>query len=1322
MAKVDTSIAPYFDDYDENKKFYRILYKPGIAVQARELTQMQTMLQKQIDRFGSHIFEQGAQVLPGSREGVKYINNNKFIKLPKTAQGASTEAALRQYWLGKEIISTDQGTNNLGAVGVKAKVVGVRGADSLDEVRLYLQVVEQVGSVEHYVPGQAVTTIDPTGGIDVYTGVIVDSNTAIGYISSLRIERGVYFFDGNFVLVDEQELFLVPDNTEDQAAWSKDPTTRAGLRINESIVTSDDDESLLDNATGSPNFAAPGADRLAIEAVAEQVPLNDESDDFVTLLTVVNGEVRYRVVNTELSVLEDTFARRTFDESGDYTVLPFRAIVRDFLREGINNGVHAEEEYHFFSESEARRVSVEKFGFDEPGSAALHPNVPSVYVPGPSYEAFLEAARSKLSIKIDPGKAYVRGYEIEKISTSIIDLDRARTLEFRDNEIVFTPLGTYMFVEDPIGTPSFESYGTINLYSERVVGIAEPSSDSLIGTAKTLSAELYLGAPGTSGAVYRIYVFDVNILPGKGIDTVKSFWSNSPTFVGNIVLEPQRLIGSVYTDGTPNTIKGRGTSWRNDETQRIVAGDIVQVGLGNSFQQFFVNSNPSNDLVLPVSEAAPSVVDGSVIQIMRGRIYGTDDSTSLVYKLPDDIIYSIRGGSKNEPNFGDIQTSYISRRVTGDNALFVNIINNPNKLINATVNGTNEQFENFSTSDYTVIDTGTGKWMEVRPNLTPGTAPAFTIPEDVAIVDPAGSDLTVYVGPTAVGGGPDGDLYVIASIRRTGGAAAQERAKNLVDNGFDTNGNYFGPVKVTSVDSSDINEIYLNHADVLRVTRIVESPNFNTDPSDKEDLPLGHKDITGAYVLDNGQRDYFYDFGSVKLKPGSVRPKGRVRVEYEYFQHTSGVGNYFSVDSYPFRGSDPKMFYEEIPIFLSSTGDEYDLADCIDFRPVLGSVAGNGNTVFSVIFEPPKEIMQLDYHFYEARRDKLYLDRSGEFRIKSGEPAAYPLQPQEPATGMTIYNLILRPYTASPEDCVLEFVDNRRYTMKDIGKLEARIKNLEFYTSLTLLEKDTTDLAIPDALGNDKFKNGFLVDNFTSFASSDTRSADYKCTIHEERRELRPLIQRRNLGLFEKNLLITNTVQREDARAAAHYQKTGDVYTLPYEEVVMLEQLNATKVSNINPFQVFTFVGSVKLTPSSDEWKDDTFLPPLEILDSGQYDAVNNHFSQTGGTQVSWGASINNWTGISTTKTDTGKEILLQLGRSDLLQEIRGNKQGSEEEQKENKQKGKGNKGSKGNSTQSGPGKTRPARENSDGSRNKSGGDTGRRGRRKSKRSRKKRN
>jgi len=61
------NVDPYYDDYSEDKNFHRILFKPGFAVQARELTQLQTILQDQVSRHGYHTFKEGSEVAGGGQ-------------------------------------------------------------------------------------------------------------------------------------------------------------------------------------------------------------------------------------------------------------------------------------------------------------------------------------------------------------------------------------------------------------------------------------------------------------------------------------------------------------------------------------------------------------------------------------------------------------------------------------------------------------------------------------------------------------------------------------------------------------------------------------------------------------------------------------------------------------------------------------------------------------------------------------------------------------------------------------------------------------------------------------------------------------------------------------------------------------------------------------------------------------------------------------------------------------------------------------------------------------------------------------------------------
>ena len=80
----DLNISPYYDDFDPSNDFYKVLFKPGFPVQARELTNSQSILQNQIEKFGDHIFKEGSVVIPGSPS---YDGNYHAVKINSTQFG-----------------------------------------------------------------------------------------------------------------------------------------------------------------------------------------------------------------------------------------------------------------------------------------------------------------------------------------------------------------------------------------------------------------------------------------------------------------------------------------------------------------------------------------------------------------------------------------------------------------------------------------------------------------------------------------------------------------------------------------------------------------------------------------------------------------------------------------------------------------------------------------------------------------------------------------------------------------------------------------------------------------------------------------------------------------------------------------------------------------------------------------------------------------------------------------------------------------------------------------------------------------------------------
>ena len=147
--------------------------------------------------------------------------------------------------------------------------------------------------------------------------------------------------------------------------------------------------------------------------------------------------------------------------------------------------------------------------------------------------------------------------------------------------------------------------------------------------------------------------------------------------------------------------------------------------------------------------------------------------------------------------------------------------------------------------------------------------------------------------------------------------------------------------------------------------------------------------------------------------------------------------------------------------------------------------------------------------------------------------------------------------------------------MRDIGSLEKRISNLEYYTSLSLLEKDTKSTAIKDATtGLDRFKNGFVVDDFTGHGVGDVKSPDYNVAVDKQNRTLRPAHFTDSLTIIEN---ISNTTQR----STRGYTKTGDLLTLPYTQATLVSNPNATRSVDVNPYKIGAYKVEVNLFPES---------------------------------------------------------------------------------------------------------------------------------------------
>ena len=157
--------------------------------------------------------------------------------------------------------------------------------------------------------------------------------------------------------------------------------------------------------------------------------------------------------------------------------------------------------------------------------------------------------------------------------------------------------------------------------------------------------------------------------------------------------------------------------------------------------------------------------------------------------------------------------------------------------------------------------------------------------------------------------------------------------------------------------------------------------------------------------------------------------------------------------------------------------------------------------------------------------------------------------------------------------------------MRDIGRIQRRVENVEYYTQLSLLESDAKSMQIQDADGFDRFKNGIIVDNFTGHGVGEVSSNDYKNSMDIAKGQLRPAFHQNNINLIESDSALANSDAMTDAiRTTNGYQRTGDLITLPYTEVDLINQDFASTTVNLNPYDTHDFVGNITLSPDQDEW------------------------------------------------------------------------------------------------------------------------------------------
>jgi len=1213
---VNINVSPYFDDFNETKNFMRVLFKPGVAVQARELTQSQTILQNQIKKVGDYLFSDGDKVT-GPKPSVNL--DARTIRL-KTSDSRNVPITLSNY------LNTYVRAENSEVIGYvefiyeaddpvvgdpPSLVITLKRFNTIndgmfdEETELYFY-TDYTAALNLETPNYTAITVaditkNATSTTKQYSTTVILTNPStiievgdllvhpslakkvyvtqivnpleliiseapdvtiggenISYVkkavcptSILTQDSAVFYKYGFFVTSTIQKV--VPDKN---TAY---PTRLIAFLSDQQVITSEDDPTLLDPALGSSNYFASGADRLKVDLNLSSLELNADfkpnvKEDLVPLLNFNKGEIEYLKELTNDSVLEQKLAERTFDESGSYVVDNFKITPVNGL------------------ESDAT-----------------------------------------MTFKVSAGKAYVGGYPVVTVGPTEITVPKSATTETKTSYNINTTQSNYFKVSNVlyslIPPQTFTaSRNFLELHNTR----KPTAANTRIGTIafKSLEYDSSLGTDTQHKLYFEFYS------PATEAPPTWSAWStkykipaDEGQYVANVLFTNNSLLGNFGPASTayyglfrePDTAgvaywwnvwnnNGRDVAKLKETFALFVKGtsttDAARILTNSKSYLEVINNSPFYDGFLDVTKIK-SIVGVSNELTSQGtsatystpffysdisdpngfesngvtKIFDPNPAQRLVYPIGKDFVKTVQ----------NIKTEYI-KVIT--NAIFSS----------GVYSRTLSLPESFALGDGTIPASTARSHFTIlvksgaTANIKLG---AFNFERGSVVVAGSAATVTINVGDSGFNGLADISLRIQNDDTQIRTKARVKNAAKILN------------IKVADLaysmgiaDIIDYKGIFpitpsryrgaWNSSNSYTYNDIVtygELPYTALIPSSNVSVAYGNawsaiqRENSGNFSLDIGQRDEIYDHGTVKYIGPTADLPGNVIITFDYFTH-SGEGP-LTVDSYP------ASLYGSIPTYTSVTdSNKFALRDCIDFRPRRKNDEDYQNFDTAVI--PTSTVTtEVDVTYYLGRMDRIYVTNNlqnyaspyNKFYVETGVDSTNVGVIEEYSSDLTklsIATLQIPPYCVSAFEVIIRYDDNKRYTMKDIGKIDKLTIKLDKAVKLHSVEIAQIKSIITNDNGESLLKSGILVETFASTDKADLASGYFTSVINKNQRTCYP-----GSDVYNVDLELLN-----DTDVAIF----NDIITKKYVEEVFVAQLEANSLVNPNPGAVNDGRGRSKLS------------------------------------------------------------------------------------------------------------------------------------------------
>lgn len=958
---INFNTGPYYDDFDVEKNFYKVLYKPGYAVQARELNQMQSIQQNQTAAMANHLFKKNSMVIPG---GVSLNNQADIVFF-----GSSTQVSDLSTLVGKTITNAPafDFTDDATLDGyITAVVLGYRAADAVNGVpgALYVRYVK-TNTADNRSKFNTSEVLQTVEGAPVEFTTDADFESGLGKVAT--VASGVFYTTDLFVDTVDQSIIVETDANLSTNCF-------IGLQVVESIVTSSDDESLLDNANGAPNQYAPGADRYKVELVLTRVDdlQNVDIDKFIVMMTIENNVITYINDKTQYSEIMKMLARRTYDANGNFVVEGLKPFVNEsdndeYVVANITNG------RCYVGGYEYDQLVDEPILVRKPRANVNTQTISSVSKFATGLTEFFVAGGDILNelplenslvqfVNASPRKVIFAATDAND-STDVITITNHKFVT--GNQVTYSNGGGTSIGNLTSGNKYFVhrlSANTIkltNTYAHAIAGTNFVDLDTggagtdhtlekvvdIVGTGVFKSIQFFSGSAGTND-IYKAYFDWVILNEGYTVEDFGGFRVVSPT--------PSNQGGAILHEVKIKT-----------QTGLFASGDSVSSTTVADLRATVFDVNNVTILYL-IKDSTYDIPNTEVI-VKTGTSTTAVTRSFFVSNYADGEIPMIKVDNSTIKHISNMQYAVVRRRE------FLPTSSHRSEYWD--VENVDETYENFSTSDFYAYNVTTGQFIELTPSIafvqnsgtrflidldtnatydgdtiwiytTINKAAASPIPKEAAeatieIKDPSRTYMALgHAGVTSI-------VKVV-----DGGRVAVEfdgtNDKVQLNNHGLVNGQIIYFASLTNITSLSINTAYyvINRTDndfevstssggsKVNFTEsgtgtgvMLPPPNINTGV-----------DITTRFNLSS--EDYAYVSGTslIKIRKNVASPIGRIAVKYSYLQYTD-AGDFASVDSYGtwdntdgIGGEADLGYIGTIPNTISARQDVIQTRKYIDFR------------------------------------------------------------------------------------------------------------------------------------------------------------------------------------------------------------------------------------------------------------------------------------------------------------------------------------------------------------------------------------------------------